>query len=218
MVFAAIYLGAVEVGILRQPSYIEVVMPLAAALSARFMISGNRLRQATAGVAIVLTTYAALAKAHHLTLLSAPRSVLHAATGDMARLAQTPPDYNDEALTYLRSCSTPADHVLVTGYTPLHVSYYAQRPIAGGHTMWHWGWRSDPVHEAESLSLLQRQSVPFAFSTTDPVLNDLARYPRIQAYVRENYVEVEGTDGTLLVDRRRLPSSHYGSPRLPCFR
>jgi hypothetical protein len=217
MLFAAVYLGAVEAGILRQPSYVEVVMPLAAALTMPFLVGGNRARQACAGIAMVLTVYAAFIKAHRSTLFSDPHRVVRSAGSTAARLTELPPEYN-ETLSYLRVCSSPGDHLLVAGYTPLHVSYYAQRPVAGGHMMWHYGWRSDPAHEAESLSLLQRQSVPFAFSSSDPVLTELARYPRISAYIRENYVEIEGTNGTLLVDRRRSPTRSYGPRGLPCFR
>jgi hypothetical protein len=74
------------------------------------------------------------------------------------------------------------------------------------------------VQEAQSLALLQRQSVPFAFSTHDPVFATFAPYPRIQAYLRQHYVEMEGTDGRLLVDTRRSQTGNFGELRFPCFR
>jgi hypothetical protein len=65
--------------------------------------------------------------------------------------------------------------------------------------------------------LLQRQSVPFAFATHNPVLEDLVDYPDIQEYFRANYVEIDGTLGRLLVDRRKRPTGRYGALGLPCF-
>jgi hypothetical protein len=135
-----------------------------------------------------------------------------------ARLIAYPPDYEYLPFEYLRECTAPGDHILVTGLTPPHVSYYAQRPIAGGHTRWRRGWRSDPAHEAESLALLQRQSVPIAFSTADPVLDTFKSYPRIHAYLEKYYVPVEGTNGFILVDTRRRPTGTFGPMKFPCFR
>jgi hypothetical protein len=122
------------------------------------------------------------------------------------------------ALRYLHDCTRDGDHIFVTGSTPYQVGYYTQRPIAGGHLEWHQGWLSDPVHERQSLMLLQRQRVPFAFSTHDLVLDDLRPYPDIRQYVQENYVPLEGTGGLLLVDRRRHATGHFGAVGFPCFR
>ncbi|MBI4486221.1 MAG: hypothetical protein HY655_09445 [Acidobacteria bacterium] len=121
-------------------------------------------------------------------------------------------------LRYIHDCTAPGDRVLVTGQTPFQVGYYVERPIAGGHLFWHEGFRSDPVREQQSLELLQRQSVPFAYSTHDPVLEDLKRYPRILAYFRQHYVELEGSRGLVLVDTRRQPRGTFGAPGFPCFR
>ena len=115
-------------------------------------------------------------------------------------------------------CGSPGDRVLVTGLTPFHVGYYVHLPIAGGHLFWHHKWRSDAVHEQQSLALLRRQSVPFVFSTNDPVFEDFKAYPAILAYLREHYIELEGTSGLMLVDRRRMPIRRFGELGLPCFR
>jgi hypothetical protein len=106
----------------------------------------------------------------------------------------------------------------VTGSTPFNVSYYAQRPIAGGHLAWKHGWRADQQHEQESLALLRQQSVPFAVSTRDPVLTDFRRYPAIREYLLKNYAEVEGSQGKILVDTRRRASGRFGPEGFPCFR
>jgi len=105
----------------------------------------------------------------------------------------------------------------VTGSTPYQVGYYAERAIAGGHVQWHHGWRSDPVHEQQSLALIERQSVPFAVSTHDPVLDDLKAYPHIREYFSRHYVELSETHGRVLVDRRRHQTGAFGKLGLPCF-
>jgi hypothetical protein len=122
------------------------------------------------------------------------------------------------ALRYMHDCTRDGDHIFVTGSTPYEVGYYTQRPIAGGHLEWHQGWLSDPVHERQSLMLLRSQSVPFAFSTHDPVLEDLRAYPRIRRYFKEHYVPLEGTGGLLLADRRRHATGRFGAVGFPCFR
>jgi hypothetical protein len=118
---------------------------------------------------------------------------------------------------YLHDCSAPGDHLFVSGQTPYQVGYYANRPVAGGHLYWHDGWRRDPMREAQSLALLKRQSVPFAFSTHNVVLDDVARYPRIHAYLAAHYRPLEGSDGHLLYDTRRAPTGTFGKLGFPCF-
>ena len=122
------------------------------------------------------------------------------------------------AMRYLHDCTRDGDHIFVTGSTPYQVGYYTERPIAGGHLEWHQGWLSDPRHEKQSLLLLRMQSVPFAFSTHDPVLDDLRAYPDIRRYFQENYVPLDGSGGLLLVDRRRQPTGQFGAVGFPCFR
>jgi hypothetical protein len=121
-------------------------------------------------------------------------------------------------LRYIHDCTAPGDRVLVTGQTPFQVGYYLERPIAGGHLFWHEGFRSDPVRERQSLELLQRQSVPFAYSTHDPVFDDFKRYPRTLEYLRRHYVELEGSRGLVLVDTRRQATGMFEHLGFPCFR
>ena len=120
-------------------------------------------------------------------------------------------------LRYLHDCTREDDRILVTGSTPYHINYYTNRSVAGGHLFWHIGWRSDTARQMKSLALLQRQSVPFAFSTHDPVLDDLKRYPTIREYFQRHYVELDGTGGLVLVDTRREPTSRFGRLGFPCF-
>ena len=121
-------------------------------------------------------------------------------------------------LRYVFECVATEDHVLVSGPTPYQIGYYVQRPVAGGHVYWHDGWRSDPVREAQSLALIQRQSVPFAFSTDSAMLDDLKRYPRIHDHVAARYRPIPGTGDRVLIDAERPPVRRFGRMRLPCFR
>jgi hypothetical protein len=121
-------------------------------------------------------------------------------------------------IRYMHDCSREDDRILVTGSTPYHVHYYADRSVAGGHVFWHIGWRSDAARQTELLELLERQSVPFAFSTHDPVLTDLKRYPHIHRYFTPHYEELNGTQGLVLVDTRRQATSRFGRLGFPCFR
>jgi hypothetical protein len=121
-------------------------------------------------------------------------------------------------IEYLRDCTVAGDRIFVTGSTPFQVGYYTRRPPAGGHIFWRQRFLRDPAREQQSLEMLQRQSVPFAISTNDPVLKDLEVYPRVHEYMAKHYVEVEGFNGNLLVDGRRQPTGTFGPAGLPCFR
>jgi hypothetical protein len=121
-------------------------------------------------------------------------------------------------IRYMFDCASPGDRVLVTGVTPFHVAFYAHLPVAGGQLFWHHKWRTDPLHEQQTLALLRRQSVPFVFSANDPVFEDFKAYPAILSYLSEYYVAVEGSSGLMLVDRRRMPVRRFGELGLPCFR
>jgi hypothetical protein len=220
LLLAGGFLGIVDVALLRQPSYVVVVAPLTAALTARFLMSRTFLVRKCVLTLCVLTTIAALVwmRGSPVYDVYKPLELSRSVRKTFARLIAYPPDYEFLPFEYLRECTAPGDHILVTGLTPPHVSYYAQRPIAGGHIRWRRGWRSDPVHEAQSLALLQRQSVPIAFSTADPVLDTFKSYPRIHAYLAKYYVPVEGTRGFIMVDTRRKPTGAFGPDKFPCFR
>jgi hypothetical protein len=199
MLFAGGFLGIVGVALLRQPSYVVVVVPVTAALSAGLLARKSTVGRACVVTLGILTTIAALVwlKGNPLFEVSRPVELSRSVEKTFARLIASPPDYE---------------------YLPPHVSYYAQRPIAGGHIRWRRGWRSDPAHEAQSLALLQHQSVPIAFSTADPVLETFKSYPRIHAYLEKYYAPVEGTKGFILVDTRRRPTGTFGPEKFPCFR
>jgi hypothetical protein len=208
----------IDAALLRQPSYVVVVAPTTAALSARFLASRTLAVRVCTIILGTLTLVAALLWMRGGPLLQAPSELARTVRDTFAQLVASPPQTNNLSLQYVRACTVPGDHVLVTGGTPLDVSYYTERPIAGGQINWHNGWRSDAAHEAESLALLERQSVPIALSTEDPVLDNFTRYPRIRAYLAMHYSPVEGTDGFLMVDSRRLPKGTFGPMRFPCFR
>ena len=220
MLFAGGFLALIDIALLRQPSYVVVIAPLTAALSARPLVSPSRtLRRSVAALAL-LTFIAALLwmRGNPLYDMYRPSQLSSSVRKTLTRLIAYPPDYDYLPFEYLRECTAPGDHILITGLTPAHVSYYAQRPMAGGHLRWRRGWRSDPPHEAQSLALLQRQSVPIAFSTADPVLDTFNSYPHIREYLIENYIPVEGSKGLIMVDKRRRPMRTFGPDKFPCFR
>jgi hypothetical protein len=220
MLLAGGFLAMVDFALLRQPSYVVVAAPVTTALSARLLTNESTIGRACVVALGILTTMAALVwlRGNPLYDLSRPVELSRSVEKTFARLIAYPPDYEYLPFQYLRECTSPGDHILVTGLTPPHVSYYAQRPIAGGHIRWRRGWRSDPVHEAQSLALLQQQSVPIAFSTADPVLDTFKSYPRIHAYLEKYYAPLEGTKGFILVDTRRRPTHTFAPTGFPCFR
>lgn len=217
MASAGALLTLVDAALIRQPSYVVVVTPVTAALGARFIARGTRFARGAAIAVVVATTFAAFVWARGAPIFRPPAELVKAVRDAFVHLTASPPDSGDGVFAYLRACTQPGDRLLVTGSTPLHVSYYTGRRIAGGHINWRRGWRSDPVHEAQSLALLARQSVPFAVSTNDPVLEDFGRYPRIRDYLMRHYVELKGSGGLVLVDARRTPTGRYGPNGWPCF-
>jgi len=124
---------------------------------------------------------------------------------------------SDLMVRYMHDCTASGDRILVMGITPYQIPYYVNRPMAGGHLYWHDRWRSDAMHDAQSAELLRRQSVPFVFSTHYPILEDLSAYPRVSAYVKANYVELAGSKGHLMIDRRRVATGQFGALGFPCF-
>ena len=222
----------------RQASYFLALLPVTAALGARLLASRSVPRQVIAIPAFVITAIAVLGFVDELRLLKP----LQAGDIPIEQLFASPPidgfqpagptlalersewlqrdaDRKQRIMMrYVHDCTRDGDRVLVTGSTPFQVGYYVERPIAGGHLQWHHGWRSDPAHERQSLALIERQSVPFAFSTHDPVLEDFKAYPRIHEYLSTHYVELEGSEGRLLIDARRAPTGTFGRAGFPCFR
>ena len=217
MVVAGLFLAAADSALLRQPSYMVAVAPLTFALGSRFLVAKSALGRTLAIGALVLTCVAVVFWARE-SLLFRPRDMVTSLPTTFARLFASPPDDGNPSFHYLRACTTPGDHVLVTGMTPFQVNYYVQRPLAGGHLYWRTGWRSHPVQEERSLALLETQSVPFAVSNRRPVLDDFTRYPRIEQYLKTHYVELEGSGGRVLVDRRRRPAGRFAGTSMPCFR
>lgn len=224
LIVAGVFLLIVNSSLIRQPPYFTVVAPLTAALSARYLSAERRAIRRVAVALVALAGLAAILWSYQLPLWR-PADLASSLRVARWRLFASPPvsvlgplDGNPVlSLQYLRECMAPGDRVFVIGSTPYQVSYYAERPVAGGQLDWHHGYRSEPREEQRSLELLQRQSVPFAFSTHDPVLADLKRYPRIRAHLDTHYRALEGSNGRLLVDTRRQPTRRYGDLELPCF-
>jgi len=225
LLFAGAFLVVIDAALLQEPSYLTVVAPLTATLGARFLHGNVVIQRACATGFLLLAAVTAVLWTRESALFRPSEFARSAARAFEVLLASppvslsTPLDGNPTlSLRYLHECTTPDDRILVTGSTPYQVAYYAQRPIAGGQLYWRHQWRSDSRHEAQSLALLEQQSVPFAFSTDEPVLKDFEPYPRIRQYLAEHYVELEGSNGRVLIDRRRQPTGTFGSLRFPCFR
>jgi len=246
LLLASAVVALVESRLFREPSYFALVAPLVAALSARLLVSSSMVVTLTRTVGGALLLISTIAVGGFSGVWLNPDDLVRSLPGTLETLTASPPldgleplgealrikrtDWPESVdwdqvnsarsnvlLRYMRECAAPGDRILVSGQTPYEVSYYVERPLAGGHLYWHDQWRSDAVREQQSLDLLQHQSVPFAFSTHDPVLDDLNAYPHIRAYIQANYAELEGSFGRLLVDRRRTPVRAFGALGLPCF-
>jgi hypothetical protein len=240
LLLAGAFLMGVGLRLFREPSYAAMLAPATAAFGARFLTRPRRTVRAVAMVAFVLSALAGLFVVRSSSLGNVAETIedlprmfgklrrrppIDAFTtlADVESFDRHAPEWAAEPvplgflMRYVRECTTVDDRVLVTGSTPFQVPYLVERRIAGGHLFWHRGWRSDTAHEAQSLALLRRQSVPFAISTHDPVLADLQPYPRILAHFRARYLEVPETGGRLLVERERRPLGEFGPLRYPCF-
>jgi hypothetical protein len=247
IIVASILVLLAESRLFREASYVVSMTPVVAAFAAPLLRPPPReaplIRGVWLAVAVplfALTLYA-IASWIRDTDIFHPAQIRESLGSTFQRMVMSPPidGYEAEAravdltraewnagsidrgavlIRYMFDCGSPGDRVLVTGVTPFHIGYYAHLPIAGGHLFWHHKWRSDPVQELQSLALLRRQSVPFVFSTNDPVFEDFKAYPAILAYLHANYVELEGSSGLMLVDRRRMPVRRFGELGLPCFR
>jgi hypothetical protein len=217
MVLAAAFLGVIEQSLFREPTYVVVVMPTAAALGARLLTASSAVGRVTAGAAVAASGFAAWVWAGDAAVFK-PSQYRDNVRSVVGTLMASPPWFDDARFGYVRECTPPTDHLFVTGPTPYHAPYYSQRRIAGGHLAWPYRWRADPEREAQSLALLMRQSVPVAISTASPVLDDLKAYPRIQGYMRQHYTAVDGGKGLLLVDTRRRPTGVHAATGYPCFK
>ena len=245
IVLAAAFLAIIDSRLFRESSYFVVVTPITAALAARLFppLSARPSIVAQwlviAGV-MVVTAVAVFVDVRDSGIFN-PIRLARYVPETFDQLLSSPPveaylpedealrydraawdagevDKGKVLLRYLHDCTAGGDRVLVTGSTPYQIGYYAERPIAGGHVFWHHRWRSDAAHQRQSLALLERQSVPFAFSTHDPVLEDFKTYPLIRDYLVEHYVELPGTSGLVLVDTRRKATGTFGALGFPCFR
>jgi hypothetical protein len=235
MLVAGALLVVADSLLFREPSYFVTVAPLTAALGARFLPGTGRgaatrersvsewharlmlVGRAVATLLLLLTTGAAVVWGRQ-SLLFHPSSIGKSMSAAFSQLLSSPPVEGRPEFRYFRDCTASTDRLFVTGPTPFHVPYYTERAFAGGHLFWHSGWGADDEHEALSLALLQRQSVPFAVSTQGAVLDDVSAYPRVRDYLATNYVVVEGSHGAVMADRRRRAVRAAGPDRMPCFR
>jgi len=243
LLLAGVVVALVEYRLFRESGYFVLVAPLIAAFGARLLVSST-LVPVTRSVTLVLLVISTIAVGGFVRDSKVLQAgyLLERLPRTFARLLASPPidglasardalridragwlelGYGDRStlmIRYMYECAAPGDRILVSGHTPYQISYYVERPLAGGHLYWRDLWRSDARRELQSLDLLRRQSVPFAFSTHEPVLDYLSAYPHIRAYMQGHYVEIEGSSGHLLVDRRRAPVRAFGALEFPCFR
>ena len=215
-IFSALFLALLGTGLFRQVTYVVVILPVSAALASVFLVSPSVTVRTLTALLVGISTLLQGMTISGSPLLY-PRRYVEEVTDNFARLTETPPGGASMKFEYIRQCTRPADHILVTGNNPLDVSYLSQRPIAGGQINWHRGWLADREHAQQALRLIQRQSVPLVVAD-GPALNDFAPYPDIAAHLRAHYREVEGTEGQLLVDSRRQPTRRFEPTGYPCFR
>jgi hypothetical protein len=214
--FAGLVLAVLAEGLIREATYVVVVLPLSAALACVLLVSRfAAVRAITAALVLVSTVLVVLASTS--TPLMQPLRYPDEMAEAFRRLTESPPTYPRLEFEYVRRCTRTTDHILVTGDNPLHVSYFIQRPIAGGQINWHRGWMSDSEHERLALRLLRRQSVPLVIYLHVPAFSNFDAYPNIAAHLRANYREVEGSDGHILVDRRIQPTGRFRQTGYPCF-
>jgi hypothetical protein len=217
-IFAAIFLAGVCSATLRERSYLMTLAPTTAALAAGLLTGPGWLRRGATAALLALSTVAGVSLAQGSALFTTPGVLADSTRDSFARLVRLPPEYDYAPFEYIRDCSLAGDRVLISGLTPLHVSYYTGRRMAGGQINWHRGWRSDPAGQQEALALLQRQSVPFAISTSDPLLTEFRLYPRVRDILAERYAVLDGSGGTLMADRGRTAVRPWGPHGWPCFR
>jgi len=243
LLLAGAVVALVEYRLFRESGYFVLVAPLVAAFAARLLVSST-LAPVTRTATVLLLAISTVAVGGFVreSNVFQPRDLLERLPNTFARLTASPPidglasahdalridragwlelGYGDRSklmIRYMYECGAPGDRIFVSGHTPYQISYYVERPLAGGHLYWRDLWRSDPRREQQSLDLLRHQSVPFAFSTHEPLLDYLKAYPHIHAYMLANYIEIEGSSGHLLVDRRRTPVRAFGTLGFPCFR
>ena len=233
---AGVVLACVNETLLREWAYFLVVAPVTAALSARFLAMGTELpghrlvprptrvrqvldvfRVALATVLLVVTTYAATVWNPPLLAESVSETV-RLVRISVEEWTEASPSGRNPLNVYLRDCTIPGDRLLITGSTPYYVPYFTNRPMAGGHLDWSIGLRADSKHEALSLELLKRQSVPFVVGRGRNVIDEFRYYPRIRAHLAAHYRAVDGSGGSLLYDGRRQVVRSFGPDGLPCFR
>jgi hypothetical protein len=240
VVLASAFLAGLGLRLFREPSYATMLVPATAALGSRFLTRAWwPVRSVAAAVLLVSAVAGALVL--RTSPIAHPAEALDELPRMFGKLTSHPPidafmtdaelnryDRNAPAaaaeplplellMRYMRECTHDGDRILVTGSTPFQVGYLVERPIAGGHLYWHKGWRNDEAHEAQSLAMLRRQSVPFAISTQDPVLEDLKVYPRIHAEFSARYAELPESGGRVLVEKARPVTREFGPLRFPCF-
>jgi hypothetical protein len=96
-----------------------------------------------------------------------------------------------DAIGYLRRCTSPSDHLLVTGVQPEYY-LFAGRPFAGGLVLYR-AFSTVPDQELV-ISRLQSRSVPVVLIHP----GDPGAYPVLDGYLHEHYVPVGDTMGVRL--------------------
>ena len=140
------------------------------------------------------------------------------------RQSLAPPSRYSEALlpffAYLDRCTSRSDRLIVTGEFP-DVIVLAGRGFAGDGVVFG-AWYSSATRQDRTLERLRTRPALFALMIDTAAFR--SRFPRIDAYVTEEYrpmaeVAVDGA-GTIpiLVHRNRTPVRIDSDTRWPCFR
>jgi hypothetical protein len=125
---------------------------------------------------------------------------------------------------YVQACTTDDAALFVTGFAP-EIPYYARRRFAGGHVT-----LMDDLYDSASdqqltVDRLRAQNVPFVVIPSGGLDGLTRSFPKIGAYVSQQYrsftdIAVDGADERARVFSRidLAPTAYYGSDHWPCFR
>jgi hypothetical protein len=121
-------------------------------------------------------------------------------------------------MKYLDRCTSRDDRLMMTNLFP-EVYVLSDRGFAGGQIAFLEGFYASEGEQANTISRMQQQSVPFVLVVEGQALH----MPRLMSYIEGRYspmvhVEVPGTDGVqVLVDRMRRSARTDASTGWPCF-
>jgi hypothetical protein len=122
---------------------------------------------------------------------------------------------------YLAACAPPGTRLLTVAFAP-QLFFYTGHAFAAGQVALIPGYSTTPRADAEMVTRLSRQDVPFVILDRAFENEMQASWPRLTAIVRTNYTRALSVTEHLqtvdvLADRRRMPRGTFGEQQSPCF-